>query len=157
MEAFCNSAPVVAAKPTSTSLTRPHFLCRRPNGVLAQNPLRIVPQACASPEAPKEELDLVERVFNFFMGPKEQEPFGLKRFDRDRFPELYVATLDEFADPVESDDAEMAMLRPMLARTQLQERELQLVFDAEEDGWDADAFHRAVNRRGASYVYFPVL
>lgn len=78
-----------------------------------------------------------------------REPFGLKRFDRDRFPELYVATLDEFADPVESDTEEMKLFRPLLARTQLQSRELQLLYDADVHGWSAEAFHGCVDRKGA--------
>lgn len=100
----------------------------------------------------KQEPDFIERAYTFLFGAKQQEPFGLKRFDRDRFPELYPATLDEFADPVESDNAEMALLRPMLARTQLQTRELQCVYDANRDGWDSTAFHRCADRRGASIV-----
>lgn len=97
--------------------------------------------------------DIIERVFSFFFGAKEKEPFGLKRFDRDRFPELYPATLDEFADPVEDDTEEMALFRPLLARTQLQKRSLQLVFDANRDGWESAVFHRCVDRRGASVVF----
>lgn len=96
--------------------------------------------------------DLIERVFSFFFGAKEKEPFGLKRFDRDKFPELYPATLDEFAQPVQDDTEEMALFRPLLARTQLQKRSLQLVYDANKDGWDTDAFHACVDRRGASVV-----
>lgn len=96
--------------------------------------------------------DIIERVYSFFFGAKEKEPFGLKRFDRDRFPELYSATLDEFADPVEGDTEEMALFRPLLARTQLEKRSLQLVFDANRDGWESAAFHSCVDRRGASVV-----
>lgn len=100
----------------------------------------------------KQDMDIVEKVYSFFFGAKESEPFGLKRFDRDRFPELYPATLDEFADPVESDTPEMQLFRPMLARTQLQTRELKLVYDANEDGWDSEEFHSRVNKLGASVV-----
>lgn len=100
----------------------------------------------------KQDMDIVERMYTFFFGAKESEPFGLKRFDRDRFPELYPATLDEFADPIESDTQEMQLFRSLLARTQLQTRELQLVYDAKEHGWDSDQFHSRVNRLGASVV-----
>jgi hypothetical protein len=92
----------------------------------------------------------VERVFRFFFGTKEAEPFGLKRFDRDRFPELYPAVLDEFAAPVMGDLEEVALFRPLLARTQLETRPLQLVYDAERDGWSAETFHALCDRKGAS-------
>ncbi|KAK1860944.1 hypothetical protein I4F81_003530 [Pyropia yezoensis] len=94
-------------------------------------------------------LGLVERLFTFFFGAIEAEPLGLKRFDRDRFPELYPATLTETAPPVDGDDAEVATFRPLLARTQLAARPLRLVYDAAADGWTATAFHARVDRGGA--------
>lgn len=96
------------------------------------------------------DMDIVERIFTFFFGKKEAEPFGLRRFDRDRFPELYPATLDEFADAVDGDTDEIALFRPLLARTQLEKRALKLVFDADVHGWSAAAFHQCVDRKGAS-------
>lgn len=99
------------------------------------------------------DMDIIERIYTAIFGAKQAEPFGLKRFDRDRFPELYPATLDEFADPVSTDTAEMILFRPLLARTQLQTRELQLLFDANRDGWSAESFHHALNRKGASVVF----
>lgn len=116
---------------------------------------RAAAKCCAEEGAPppkKEEKDLLERIFTLFFGEKEAEPFGLKRFDRDRFPELYPAVLDEFADPNPSDTPDMTLFRPLLARTQLQRRDLQLVFDAHRDGWSSDAFHERVDRKGASVV-----
>lgn len=98
------------------------------------------------------DLDIIERVYTFFFGPKQAEPFGLKRFDRDRFPELYPATLDEFAEPVDSDTSEVATFRPLLARTQLEKRALQLVYDASRDGWSSEAFHACVDKKGASVI-----
>ena len=86
----------------------------------------------------KDKGDIIERVWTAIFGAKEQEPLGLKRFDRDRFPELYYGTLDEFADPVQSDDELAAAFRPMLARTQLQTRAVQLLYDANRDGWSAE-------------------
>lgn len=103
-------------------------------------------------ENQQQDMDIVERVYSFFFGAKQAEPFGLKRFDRDRFPELYPATLDEFADPVDTDNDEVALFRPLLARTQLQTRELQLVYDATKHGWDSVKFHNRVDRLGASIV-----
>ncbi|KAI0566533.1 hypothetical protein FGB62_7g326 [Gracilaria domingensis] len=99
------------------------------------------------------DMDLIERVYTFIFGPKEKEPFGLKRFDRDRFPELYPATLDEFADLLADDVDEMRLFRPLLARTQLQKRSLQLLYDANRDGWSSEVFHQQVNRKGACVVF----
>uniref|UniRef100_A0A7S2ZQV6 TLDc domain-containing protein n=1 Tax=Rhodosorus marinus TaxID=101924 RepID=A0A7S2ZQV6_9RHOD len=98
------------------------------------------------------EKDLGEKLFGLIFGKQEETPLGFQRFDRDRFPEQYEATLDEFADPVASDTEEMALFRPMLARTQLVTRELQLLYDAEEHGWTASAFHECVNKKGAGVV-----
>eukprot|EP00177_Eucheuma_denticulatum_P007257 GFKZ01013207.1.p1 GENE.GFKZ01013207.1~~GFKZ01013207.1.p1 ORF type:complete len:301 (+),score=38.75 GFKZ01013207.1:414-1316(+) len=98
------------------------------------------------------EPDFIERAYSFFFGPKQAEPFGLKRFDRDRFPELYPATLDEFAPPNPTDSPEIALFRPLLARTQLTSRPIQLLYHANRDGWTADAFHSRCDRKGASVV-----
>ncbi|KAK1860947.1 hypothetical protein I4F81_003533 [Pyropia yezoensis] len=113
----------------------------------SQVPHLALPAAAATPP-----LGLVERLFTFFFGAIEAEPLGLKRFDRDRFPELYPATLTETAPPVDGDDAEVATFRPLLARTQLAARPLRLVYDAAADGWTATAFHARVDRGGASVV-----
>ncbi|PXF41436.1 hypothetical protein BWQ96_08817 [Gracilariopsis chorda] len=98
-------------------------------------------------------MDIIEKVYTFLFGPKEKEPFGLKRFDRDRFPELYPATLDEFAELLPEDVDEVRLFRPLLARTQLQKRPLQLLYDANRDGWSSEAFHERLNRKGASVVF----
>lgn len=132
MPAFVSAQPIGRAHPARTGALSP----RRPS------------PRCSGDKPG----DVVERLFARFFGAKEAEPFGLKRFDRDRFPELYYATLDEFADPVVSDDATAALFRPLLARTQLQSRALQLVYDASRDGWSAEAFHTGVDRRGACVV-----
>lgn len=97
-------------------------------------------------------MDIIERIYTTIFGQKEAEPFGLKRFDRDRFPELYPATLDEFAEPHPSDSSEMRLFRPLLARTQLEKRELQLLYDGNRDGYTTTAFHTAVDRKGACVI-----
>ena len=98
------------------------------------------------------EKDSIEKVFEFFFGKPEAEPMGLKRFGKDRFPEQYPATVDEWAAPVVGDTAEMARFRPLLKNTNLETRKLRLTFDANRDGWDATAFHRAVDRLGGALV-----
>ena len=72
---------------------------------------------------------------------------------RSRWPEQYAAVLDEGAEPLASDDALVARLRPLLARNQLTSRELELAYDAARDGWSAEAFHRGCDGRGACVVY----
>ncbi len=77
----------------------------------------------------------------------------MKRFGQERFPEQYPATLDEWADPVESDDATMAMLRPLLKNTNLETRGLRLTYDANKDGWDPAVFHSKVDKQGGAIVF----
>jgi TLD len=141
-------ASVVAARPPSPGAALRRRRASRP---------RCPAVACATSPSAKdgedpapEGEDVIERAVRFLFGKKQAEPFGLKRFDRDRFPELYQATLDEFADPVDGDTDEISLFRPLLARTQLQERSLQLMYDAERDGWSANVFHALVDRKGAS-------
>lgn len=98
------------------------------------------------------EDDPVEKIFNFFFGAKEAEPMGLKRFGAERFPEQYPATITEWAEPVESDDKEMAKLRPMMKNTNLEARGLKLVYSANKNGWDNNKFHACVDKKGPSLV-----
>ena len=59
-----------------------------------------------------DEDDPVEKMFGFFFGKREEEPMGMKRFDRERFLEQYPATKTEFAEPVSTDTTDMAKVRP---------------------------------------------
>ena len=102
---------------------------------------------------PEEEPDLVEKMFNFFFGKPEESPLGLKRFGKERFPEQYPATVDDFdVEPVASDDKEMAKLRPLLKNTNLEERGLKLTYSANKNGWSAEKFHQAVDKKGGALV-----
>ena len=66
--------------------------------------------------------------------------------------EQYPATKDEWADPIESDDVDMKVLRPFLKNTNLETRALQLTYDANRDGWDPISFHNAVDKKGGAIV-----
>ncbi|KAL9179490.1 hypothetical protein ACHAXT_008780 [Thalassiosira profunda] len=99
-----------------------------------------------------DEDDPIEKIFGVFFGKKEKAPMGMARFGQERFPEQYPATLDEWADPVEGDDAEMAILRPLLKNTNLETRGLRLTYDANKDGWDPAIFHSKVDKQGAAVV-----
>lgn len=78
---------------------------------------------------------------------------GMKRFGQERFPEQYPAVLDEWADPVEGDDKEMALLRPLLKNTNLETRNLRLTYDANRDGFDPVTFHSKVDKQGGAIVF----
>lgn len=47
---------------------------------------------------------------------------------------------------------EALLARPLLKNTQLQSRPLQLVFDAQTNGWNPASFHQAVDGKGAAIV-----
>jgi hypothetical protein len=96
--------------------------------------------------------DPVEAIFSFFFGAREAEPMGMKRFGSARFPEQYPATKSEWADPVATDDRDMAKLRPLLKNTNLETRTLKLTYDANRNGWNANAFHKAVDKLGGGVV-----
>lgn len=78
---------------------------------------------------------------------------GMARFGQERFPEQYPPTIDQWADPVEGDTPEMALLRPFLKNTNLETRGLKLTFDANRDGWDPVKFHSKVDKLGGGIVY----
>jgi hypothetical protein len=68
------------------------------------------------------------------------------------FPEQYPAVKNRFASPVTGDGVEAKSIRPLLAGTQLETRQLKLVYKASRDGWSPRAFHSAVNNLGASVI-----
>ena len=100
-----------------------------------------------------DEDDPIEKIFGVFFGKKEKNPMGMSRFGRERFPEQYPPTINEWADPVDGDTAEMALLRPFLKNTNLESRGLRLTYDANRDGWDPVKFHGKVDRQGGGIVY----
>lgn len=100
----------------------------------------------------EEDLDPVEKIFAFFFGKPEAEPFGLKRFGAERFPEQYPATVDDWAEPLEGDSPEVAKLRPLLKGTNVEFRGLKLSYDANKNGWSADKFHQCCDRKGGALV-----
>lgn len=77
---------------------------------------------------------------------------GLKRLSDEAAKELYPATTEEWAQPLEGEGAEESMLRPMLAQTSIETSPLRLAYDADSNGWTPEAFHEAVNTFGAAIV-----
>ena len=56
-------------------------------------------EAAASSNNKEDEIfdpteDMIESVFGFFFGKKEEEPMGMKRFWKERFPKQYEGTTD---------------------------------------------------------------
>jgi hypothetical protein len=68
------------------------------------------------------------------------------------YPEGQPATyeLNDQVVPFEFGDA--AFVRPLLKQTQLETRPLQVVYDANRDGYDAQIFHSKVDGKGAAVV-----
>ena len=80
--------------------------------------------------ADSEQPDLIERIVGRLFGKQaleDRSPGGMQRMSDEALLEQYPATLTEFADPVESDDNEMAIFRPLLAQTRLQKLPLRHV------------------------------
>ena len=48
------------------------------------------------------------------------------------------------------------LVRPLMKQTQLENRKLQVVYDANKDGWDAKKFHAKVDGKGAAVVLVKV-
>ena len=110
------------------------------------------PEPADAEETYYDEDDPIEKIFGVFFGKKEKAPMGMKRFGQSQFPEQYPAVLDEWAAPVEGDDAEMATLRPLLKNTNLETRRLRLIYDANRDGWTPEAFHGKVDKQSGGVV-----
>lgn len=134
--------------------------CRRPSqaGVASQRnkaAKRLAPAGSAKGEGDAE-TDFVTRLVGSLFGKKaleDPEPFGLKRLSDTALQELYPATTTEFAEPVDGDDATVALFRPLLAKTQLEQTPLRCAYDATKHGWSAAAFHERVDTFGAAVVF----
>ena len=97
--------------------------------------------------------DMIERLWSFFLGPKEDEPGGFGRMSVDRWPDQYPAEYTRRAAPVETDSGDMQVVRPLLAQTELESRSLRCAYDANVDGWSASAFHAAVDKQGPGILF----
>jgi hypothetical protein len=89
---------------------------------------------------------------NFFEPNKEGQSVSSREI---QYPEQYPATyeLNSIINLEEDKSCEEAKIaRPLLKNTQLESRPLQLVYNAETNGWNPAAFHQAVDGKGASMV-----
>lgn len=155
----------VAFVPTNPALTARG--CARARTMLAkENPLfgffksfepvevdrdgNVVEKPPPSPPSP-DTRDVGEKLFSMFFGdPQQGDVAGLRRTAG--APDTYPATKTEFALPVEGDDTEMALIRPLLKNTNLELLPLRLVYDANKDGWNAASFHGGVDAQGPCVV-----
>ena len=93
------------------------------------------------------------RRYNWFenLFPELNDPeAGADRLKK--FPEQYTATYDMSTEVVPSDGPDAKIVRSLLKQTQLEKRELQLVFDANQHGWNPQAFHQRVDGKGGAIV-----
>eukprot|EP00980_Cylindrotheca_fusiformis_P029170 scaffold22742_cov139-Cylindrotheca_fusiformis.AAC.3 len=70
------------------------------------------------------------------------------------YPEQYPATYEANDVILEQDkgDERIRLIRPLLKNTQLESRPLELAYQSSRDGWNASAFHSAVDGKGAAVV-----
>ena len=82
------------------------------------------------------------------------EDIGLSRYNRTTRPENYPCTKDEWAVNIPGDekDADISLIRQLLAKTNLEYRPLKCLYDASKDGWKAEAFHSKVDKKGPCVV-----
>jgi hypothetical protein len=71
-----------------------------------------------------------------------------------QYPEQYQASYELNTVSLQADNncAGAKFVGPLLKNTQLESRPLQLVYNAQRDGWNPAAFHRAVDGKGAAIV-----
>lgn len=88
---------------------------------------------------------------NFLPAPIQDSKAGSSR--QQEYPEQYPATYECSKVQVASDSTEAKkVVRPLLKQTQLESRPLQTVYDANIHGWNCQAFHKAVDGKGAAVV-----
>lgn len=109
------------------ALATPSAPCtsKRQAGLFSANsyPVQNRSITCKATQDSENKPDFIERAFGALFGSKAlgaSEPFGMKRMSDEAYNEQSLATTTEFADPVEGDTDEMALFRPLLARTRLE-------------------------------------
>jgi hypothetical protein len=99
----------------------------------------------------EDEGDFITRVFKRFL--PDPSSMGMKRISVETAPEQYYATKARWAASVGSDDANARLFRPTLAQTNFETRAVTCLYDADRDGWSAEAFHAKVDRTGPAVVF----
>ena len=126
------------------------FLNSQPNRLIKLNKnIKVFNDA-----GPSDKDDIISKVFGWAMPKPEQ--VGLSRFTEDSLPENYPATKKEWANLTEYDlddkDEDIQLIRPLLARTNLSNRKLNLAYSSKRDGLSKEKFHRNVDAQGPGVV-----
>ena len=82
----------------------------------------------------------------------DPEPFGLKRMNKDEWPDQWPAETTASAAVLASDEGEVREIRPALKQTQLEKLALGCAYDAGTHGWSARAFHTQLDGQGAAVL-----
>lgn len=120
--------------------------------------LRQLPTASSSHRAlaAQQKDDIFSNFVKTFL-PKPSA-FGLSQYNETTRPENFLANKFESAALLPSDTENIAhafdlsLIRPLLKQTNLEFRELQLLYDADVHGWSAKSFHKQVDRKGPCIV-----
>ena len=115
----------ISAMPMPRCMSARQKPFKGPNAI-SRKPIDIV---CRDFKDSADRPDLIERAFGALFGKKTlgaSEPFGMKRMSDEAYNEQSVATTAELAAPVQGDTDEMALIRPLLARTRLEKLPLRL-------------------------------
>lgn len=146
---FLLSFAVIFIKSTN-SYVSPHktvdYVCRRHAKLFQLN---------AEPGKAKRgpaDNDFISRFFSKILPTPED--VGLTRFDRSTRPENYPCVKDEFAPLLDSDSAcaDISLIRQLLKNTNLETRALQMIYNADVDGWKAAKFHEKLDKKGPALV-----
>ena len=90
----------------------------------------------------------------FFEPQQESSSSSSSSRRQAQYPEQYPASYQMNEVTVEEDEhlAEAKLIRPILKNTQLESRALQVIYIANQNGWNSRAFHGAVDGKGAAVV-----
>lgn len=91
-------------------------------------------------------------TFAFTISRTRQSPTTTLAYSRNEFPEQYPATYEYNEYRTWNDFGDPSIVRPLLKQTQLEKRPLTVTYDANRQGWNVQAFHRAVDGKGAAVV-----
>jgi hypothetical protein len=88
---------------------------------------------------------------SLFPSPVDNDDLGTPTRVRE-FPEQYPATYEMSDAIVSGDTSEAKVVRPLMKNTQLESRPLRVAYNSATQGWNAQAFHKALDGKGASVV-----
>lgn len=113
----------------------------------------VVPRSNADSESSGDFItDMVGKIFGK-EALADPEPFGLKRMQKEEWPDQWPAETTASGTPLESDVTdELKKVRRVLKQTQLEFLALGCAYDAETHGWSSRAFHTQLDGQGAAVL-----